>query len=250
MANKKFYWLKLKEDFFSQKEIKKLRRIAGGDTYVIIYLKMLLLTIKNDGIFVFEGFEENVCEELALELDEDVENVKVTFNFLLRYELIKELNQYEFSLIKSKEMLGSESSSAERVRRHRRNKALQCNDNVTKSNIEIEKDIEKDIELDTEREEKNITHSHTLTQEQYNYLIKNYPVDLVNRVVEKANKYKGCNNLSTIEKWIKEKIEEPQQIKIVNTSKTNNNRFNNFHQRDYSQDELDELEKRLLSKEV
>ena len=30
---KKYYWLKLKEDFFRQKEIKKLRKIAGGDTY-------------------------------------------------------------------------------------------------------------------------------------------------------------------------------------------------------------------------
>ena len=32
-GNKRYYWLKLSEDFFRQKEIKKLRRIAGGDTY-------------------------------------------------------------------------------------------------------------------------------------------------------------------------------------------------------------------------
>ena len=43
MAEKKYYWLKLKEGFFEQKIIKKLRKIAGGDTYVIIYLKMQLL---------------------------------------------------------------------------------------------------------------------------------------------------------------------------------------------------------------
>ena len=36
---KKYYWLKLKDDFFNSREIKKLRRIAGGDTYTIIYLK-------------------------------------------------------------------------------------------------------------------------------------------------------------------------------------------------------------------
>ena len=40
MANKKFFWLKLKEDFFRDKRIKKLRKIAGGDTYTIIYLKL------------------------------------------------------------------------------------------------------------------------------------------------------------------------------------------------------------------
>ena len=38
---KKYYWLKLKEDFFRDKKIKKLRKIAGGDTYTIIYLKYL-----------------------------------------------------------------------------------------------------------------------------------------------------------------------------------------------------------------
>lgn len=35
---KRFYWLKLHEDFFRQKEIKKLRMIAGGDTYVFYTL--------------------------------------------------------------------------------------------------------------------------------------------------------------------------------------------------------------------
>lgn len=37
MAVKKYYGLRLENDFFKQKEIKKLRKIAGGDTYVIIY---------------------------------------------------------------------------------------------------------------------------------------------------------------------------------------------------------------------
>ena len=42
MAERRFYWLKLREDFFRQKEIKKLRQIAGGDTYTIIYLKLVI----------------------------------------------------------------------------------------------------------------------------------------------------------------------------------------------------------------
>ena len=46
---KRYYWLKLPDDFFRQKPIKKLRRIAGGDTYTIIYLKMLLVSLKNEG---------------------------------------------------------------------------------------------------------------------------------------------------------------------------------------------------------
>lgn len=87
MPVKRYYWLRLKDDFFKQKEIKKLRKIAGGDTYVIIYLKMQLLSIKNDGKLFFEGFEDDICEELALELDEDVENIKMTFMYLQNYRL-------------------------------------------------------------------------------------------------------------------------------------------------------------------
>jgi len=50
---KRYYWLKLPDDFFRQKPIKKLRKIAGGDTYTIIYLKMLLIAIKQDGKIYF-----------------------------------------------------------------------------------------------------------------------------------------------------------------------------------------------------
>ena len=38
---------------------KKLRKIAGGDTYTIIYLKMLLIAMKNDGKLYFEGVEDD-----------------------------------------------------------------------------------------------------------------------------------------------------------------------------------------------
>lgn len=86
---KRYYWLKLPEGFFRQKPIKKLRKIAGGDTYTIIYLKMLLIAMKQDGKIYFEGVEDDFYEELALELDEDSENVKVTVLFLIRQCLME-----------------------------------------------------------------------------------------------------------------------------------------------------------------
>ena len=48
-ANKRYYWIKQKEEFFTDKRIKRLRRISGEDTYTIIYLKLLLLSLKDDG---------------------------------------------------------------------------------------------------------------------------------------------------------------------------------------------------------
>ena len=150
---KKYYWLKLKEDFFRDKRIKKLRRIAGGDTYTVIYLKMQLLSIKNNGMLIYEGIEENFAEELALELDEDTENVKITLAFLHSNGMIEETEQDRFLMTETIKCIGSESASAERVRKYRAKKAekmLQCNAPVTISNTEIE--IEKDIELETDIE--------------------------------------------------------------------------------------------------
>ena len=151
---KRYYWLKLPEGFFRQKPIKKLRKIAGGDTYTIIYLKMLLIAMKQDGKIYFEGVEDDFYEELALELDEDSENVKVTVLFLIRQGLMELVDETEYRLTECDKMVGSESASAERVRKHREQKALQCNTDVTGvkriGNVEIEKEIEieKDIEID------------------------------------------------------------------------------------------------------
>lgn len=145
---KRYYWLKLPEGFFRQKPIKKLRKIAGGDTYTIIYLKMLLIAMKQDGKIYFEGVEDDFYEELALELDEDSENVKVTVLFLIRQGLMELVDETEYRLTECDKMVGSESASAERVRKHREQKALQCNTTVTdvKHIGNVEKEIEKEIE--------------------------------------------------------------------------------------------------------
>ena len=54
-TNKRYYWIKLKEEFFTDKRIKRLRRISGGDTYTIIYLKLLLLLLKDEGKLYYDG---------------------------------------------------------------------------------------------------------------------------------------------------------------------------------------------------
>lgn len=151
MADKKYYWLKLKDDFFTLKEIKKLRKIAGGDTYTIIYLKLQLLSLKNEGKILFEGIEDTFAEEIALILDEDPENVKMTLLFLQKVGLMEEVTDVEFLLPQAVQSIGCESSVAERVRKHRENlKMLQCNTNVTPigEKRNTEKEIEKEIEIE------------------------------------------------------------------------------------------------------
>ncbi len=84
MKKRRFYnGIRLKDSFFADLRIRKLRKLAGGDTYTIIYLKMLLLAMKNDGVITYTGIESSFARELALELDEEVENIKATTAFLI-----------------------------------------------------------------------------------------------------------------------------------------------------------------------
>ena len=150
---KKYYWLKLRNDWFGDKRIKKLRSIAGGDTYTIIYLKMQLLSLKNEGKLFFEGVEDDFVSELALDLDEEVENVKITVSFLMKNGMLELNNTDEYLLTEVPETIGSETAGAERVRRFRNNKkALQCNTNVTECNTEIDKEIESELDKESNGE--------------------------------------------------------------------------------------------------
>ena len=152
MSEKRYFWLKFDKDFMD-KRIKKLRKIAGGDTYTIIYLKMILSSIETDGIIKYEGVENSLAEEIALDLDEDTDNVQVTVNFLMSQGLLVDVGNGDFALPYAQERIGSESASAKRVREYReRQKALQCNTDVTEQlracNVEKRREeIEKDIDI-------------------------------------------------------------------------------------------------------
>ena len=178
---KRYYWLKLKDDFFTDKRIKKLRRIAGGDTYTIIYLKMMMKCMNNDGILEYDGIEDSFADELALDLDEDADNVQITVNFLMQAGLLEEMGENHFLMTEVPELIGSETANAQRVRYFRnRQKMLQSNADVTEvkqlcnveKEIEKEKEKEKDIE---KREEKRESINYQQIADMYNDTCVSFP---------------------------------------------------------------------------
>lgn len=178
---KRYYWFRLHKDFFQKKEIKRLRRVAGGDTYAVIYLKMLLRSIADGGKLYFDGYEETFVSELALDIDEDEQNVQITVNYLLKNGLLLECEADEYYLPEASNNTGSETAAASRMRKLRnKSKELDCN-NVTeqRNNVtpmlhecsqplqtcygEIEKekrDIDRVIDIDRHRD-RDITISTT-----------------------------------------------------------------------------------------
>lgn len=154
---KRYYWLKLPKDFFEDKAIKRLRQIAGGDTYTIIYLKMLLKSMEDDGKLFYEGIEDTICDEIALDINESADDVQVTISYLEKKGLLI-VTDSEVELTRLTEMVGSESAVTERVRKHREaQKLLQCNASALQGNtIETKCNTEKEIEKEKSREDTEI----------------------------------------------------------------------------------------------
>lgn len=295
---KRYYWLKLPDDFFRQKPIKKLRRIAGGDTYTIIYLKMLLVSLKNEGKLFFDGVEENFTEEIALELDEEEENVKVTVQFLMAQGLLQLIDESEYELTECSRMVGSESASAERMRRLRDKKTSQCDIGVTQqlhlSDVEKEKEIEIDkdkeienkyicpevnsgqpqpkveiepscskaeLKVETEPAQADVFiklplingDDYLVTKEYVKELKELYPAVDVEQALRNMRGWLDSNprNKKTprgikrfITSWISG--EQDKAPRVPDKSKpVSQNRFNNFHQRDY---DFAEYERQLLKR--
>ena len=162
---KKFVWMKLQKDFFTNPRIKKVRSLAGGDTYTCIYLELLLFSLDTDGIIFYENIEQNLEAELALKIDEDEINIKAALAIFESLGLIERGENDDLRLVEACSLMGSECDSAARVRAFRAKKkeaeALQCNARVTQSNRNVTTDKEKDKEIEKEEETEKEFYAHT-----------------------------------------------------------------------------------------
>lgn len=186
---KRYYWLKLHSDFFDSVRIKKLRSIAGGDTFTIIYLKLLLHTIDSDGVIEYQGIEKSISEELALVLNEDSENVGLCLNYL-RSVGLAEVRKDSLYLPEAVDNVGSENASAQRVRDYRnRQKALHCNTDVTQvkriCNVEKSREEKEKIREEIDREKEDIS---------YEISKKESPKRFVKPTVDEVQAYITENN--------------------------------------------------------
>lgn len=100
-------------------------------------MKLQLKLLKTEGVFCFENLCDTVAEEIALMVDEDVNIVKLLLTALEKANSIEKLNENTFMLTEMQDLIGSEGSSAARVRKHRlKYKMLHSNSEVTDSNTD------------------------------------------------------------------------------------------------------------------
>ena len=175
MANKRFYWIKLKTDFFNQETIDFLMGQKNGCQYIVLYQMLCLMTANNEGKLCSNIGELIVpydVDKIARDTKYfDFDTVTVALGLFKRIGLIYEEDNGVLKISNIDTMVGSESKWAEKKRLQREKKEKQLN--ITGSNREIkclkgdivpkmskksedivrqEIDIEKDIELDTDIE--------------------------------------------------------------------------------------------------
>lgn len=148
--NRRFYWMKLPSNYFRQLLQRKMKKQINGSKMQVIYLQMLLYSIDKNAIFPYQGVYDTIEEEIAEELDADLDLVKDTVKFLEENQRV-ERNENGLHLFEAEEMVGSEGTSAERMRKMRRRKTSHCDSSVTDcdnsvTNSDVDKDREKDVD--------------------------------------------------------------------------------------------------------
>lgn len=152
---KRFYWLKLPNDYFKRLDQRKMRRQPNGESMQRIYLKMLLLAVDKGGFIRFQNVFDDLTEEIAEEIFEDVELVEQTVAYCKENGLLEMNELHDFFLPQVLEMTGSETDSARRMRNHRERKTSQSDTESLQSDESSKCDArereEKDIELEIEK---------------------------------------------------------------------------------------------------
>ena len=153
---RKFYWLKLKRDFFKRHDIRIIEEMQNGKDYVLFYLKLLLESIDHEGSLRFSDTIPYNEQMLSVITNTNVDIVRAAMKLFLELNLIEIFDDQTIYMGEVEKMIGSESESAERMRRLRQRQKPSLSDgNVQKSDIEKEIEEEKESDTDTENERKS-----------------------------------------------------------------------------------------------
>ena len=117
--NKKYYYLRLKDNFFDSDELKVLESMADGYLYSNILLKLYLRSLKNDGKLVFNDRIPYSAEMLASVTGHQVGTVKQALSIFKDLGLIDILDNGAIYMLDIQNFIGRGSSEADRKREYR-----------------------------------------------------------------------------------------------------------------------------------
>ena len=168
MEEKKYYWLKFKEDFFDEDTIQWLEEQNNGKEYCLFYLKLCLKSLKTNGILIRRLGQILVpydVKKLGEITSTDTDTVIVAMEVFKKIGLVQILDNGEIYLTQLKNMVGSESKWAKYKRKDKELEKLQDDSNSAQKKLQTEKEKELDIEKDKELEKEEglsvVVHSNS-----------------------------------------------------------------------------------------
>ena len=161
MAKTKIYfWLKIDKKFFDNIFIKRLKTVPGGYTMTVIYIRLMLESLESDCILYYEGYFDNLKEELALKLDVSEDDIDMTMAYFTKCGLIQVDEDKNAELPQAKALVQQETNQAAYMREYRKQQRENkenltiSSDNLTlltTCKTEIEKELEIEVEVDKEQ---------------------------------------------------------------------------------------------------
>ena len=152
-GNKRYYWLKLKRNFFKRHDIRIIEEMPNGKDYILFYLKLLLESIDHEGALRFNETIPYSEQMLSVITNTNIDLVRSAMRVFSQLKMVEILDDETIYMTEVQKMTGAETAWAQKKRLYRgkqeedkaRTLSLQCPTDVRQ---EKEKEIEK--ELDTE----------------------------------------------------------------------------------------------------
>lgn len=216
--DKKYYWLKLKKDFFKRHDIKIIEDMENGKDYILFYLKLLCESVDHEGNLRFSETIPYNEKMLSTITNTNIDVVRSAMKVFTELNMIEVLDDDTIFMRECNKMLGCETYWAEQKRKQRekQDKIGQCPTNVqdvqVMSKQEIELEIEKDIELEESKKvsnkeiNKNIL-DNTYAHESYDEIFKSFGVsDSLKRTFIEFIRHCQINGRSVINEKLKDII--------------------------------------------
>ena len=174
---KKYFWLRLRKDFFKRHDVRILEAMPNGKEYLMFYLKLLTESIDHEGALRFSENMPYSAEMLATIANTTADIAEGAIEALINLEMVELLEDGTLKMIGIENMIGFETKWAEKKRKYRQQKDIertqegQSNDieRTKKDNVRQEKEIEIDIKKKYKKKEpgKPGTRSRSMVHQQY-----------------------------------------------------------------------------------
>lgn len=221
--SKRYYWLKLQDDFFKRHDIKIVENMPNGKDYIIFYLKLLCESTSHEGRLRFSEEIPYNEEMLSTITNTNIDVVRSAIKILGQLKMLEILDDGTLYMHQVSKMIGSETGANKRKRAYREHQKLLIGTLSPNCPQEIDIDIEldKDIDKDNKKHKYGSYKNVLLSDEELNKLKEEFSdwEQRIERVSEycasKGKSYK--NYLATIRNWARK--EQPKQMDMPNYEK-------------------------------